>query len=194
MAKQKHVDEQKMDKPADEPPAQEPQAAAAEQPGAAQDLQQLLEDARAKADENWDKLLRAQAELENLRKRTARDVENAHKYALEKFAGELLGVRDSLELGVDAASTETDPLKLKEGSELTLKMLVQVMDKFGIKEINPQGDKFDPELHQAMTLQENAELPPNTVIAVMQKGYTLNDRLVRPAMVIVSKAPQGASS
>ncbi len=188
MAKQKHVDEQKMDKPADEPPAQEPQAAAAE------DLQQLLEDARAKADENWDKLLRAQAELENLRKRTVRDVENAHKYALEKFAGELLGVRDSLEMGVDAASTETDPLKLKEGSELTLKMLVQVMDKFGIKEVNPQGDKFDPELHQAMTLQENAELPPNTVITVMQKGYILNDRLVRPAMVIVSKAPQGASS
>lgn len=149
----------------------------------------LLEDARSKADEHWNLVLRTQAELENLRKRTARDLENAHKYGLEKFATELLAVRDSLEMGVDAATQETDPVKLREGSELTLKMLSQAMEKFGVEQIDPQGAKFDPELHQAMSAQENAEVAPNTVIAVMQKGYTLSGRLIRPAMVMVSKAP-----
>lgn len=154
-------------------------------------LKQSLEEARAKADENWDLALRTQAELENMRKRTERELQNAHKYALEKFASELLAVRDSLEMGIQAAG-DADAQQLKEGSELTLKMLSQVMEKFGIKAVDPVGEKFDPELHQAMSMQEADDVPPNTVVAVMQKGYTLNDRLLRPAMVMVSK-PAGQS-
>ncbi|MGI9304004.1 MAG: nucleotide exchange factor GrpE [Gammaproteobacteria bacterium] len=151
-------------------------------------LRQALEEAQAKAGDNWDKLLRAQAEIENLRKRAARDLENAHKYGLEKFAGELLPVKDSLELGLSAGS-EVGADKLIEGTQLTLKMLTQALEKFDIEEIDPQGEPFDPQHHQAMTLQESGELEPNTVTTVMQKGYLLNDRLLRPAMVIVSKAP-----
>ena len=151
-------------------------------------LTQALEEARAKADENWELALRTKAEMDNLRKRTERELENAHKYALEKFAGELLAVRDSLEMGVQAAG-DAEAQQLKEGSELTLKMLTQVMEKFGIEMVDPAGEKFDPERHQAMSMQEAADVEPNTVVAVMQKGYTLNDRLLRPAMVMVSKAP-----
>lgn len=174
---------------------QSPEQAAAEQPEQSpghEELTLLLEDARNKADEHWDQLLRANAELDNLRRRAKQDVENAHKFALEKFALELLPVKDSLEMGLAAASEEgtaEEAVKqLREGTELTLKMLTSAMEKFGIKEINPQGQPFDPELHQAMTMQASDEHPPNTVIAVMQKGYTLNDRLMRPAMVMVSKA------
>jgi len=151
-------------------------------------LTQALEEARAKAEENWDLALRTKAEMDNLRKRTERELENAHKYALEKFAGELLAVRDSLEMGIQAAG-DAEAAQLKEGSELTLKMLTQVMEKFGIQAVDPTGEKFDPELHQAMSMQETAGVAPNTVVAVMQKGYTLNDRLLRPAMVMVAKAP-----
>ncbi|MBK1691490.1 nucleotide exchange factor GrpE [Ectothiorhodospira mobilis] len=154
-------------------------------------LLKQLEEAQNEAREHWDKLVRAQAELENLRKRMKKDVEHAHKYALEKFANELLPVRDSLEMGVDAAQGETDVEKIREGTELTLKMLTQVMEKQGIQEVMPEGERFDPERHQAMSMQENAELEPNTVMTVLQKGYLLNDRLLRPAMVIVSRAPSG---
>lgn len=153
-------------------------------------LQAQLEDAREKADEYWNRVLRGQAEMENLRKRGARELEQAHKFAIERFATELLAVRDSLEMGVDAASGETDAEKVREGAELTLKMLARAMEKFRIEEINPQGQPFDPTRHQAMTMQENGELPPNTVVAVMQKGYAIDERLLRPAMVIVSKAPE----
>jgi len=156
--------------------------------GEIETLRQALEAERARADENWDKLLRTQAEMDNLRKRTERELENAHKYALEKFAGELLAVRDSLEMGIQAAG-DAEAQQLKEGSELTLKLLTQVMDKYGIQAVDPAGEKFDPERHQAMSMQESADVPPNTVVAVMQKGYTLNDRLLRPAMVMVSRAP-----
>ncbi|HFE32519.1 MAG TPA: nucleotide exchange factor GrpE [Gammaproteobacteria bacterium] len=156
------------------------------------ELTLLLEDARSKADEHWDQLLRANAELDNLRRRAKQDVENAHKYALEKFAQELLPVKDSLEMGLAAASGEVDAAEalkqLREGTELTLKMLSTAMEKAGIKEIDPLGEAFNPELHQAMSMQESEEHDPNTVIAVMQKGYQLNDRLIRPAMVVVSKA------
>ncbi len=151
------------------------------------DLQLLLEDARAKADQHWDQVVRLQAELENARRRSTRDIENAHKFGLEKFANELLPVKDSLELGLAAASEDGSSDKLREGTELTLKMLSGVLEKFGIIEINPVDQPFNPELHQAMTMQESAEHKSNTVIAVMQKGYTLNERLIRPAMVIVSK-------
>ncbi len=153
-----------------------------------EDLALMLEEARNKAAENWDQVLRVQAELENSRRRAQRDVESAHKYALEKFALELLPVKDSLEMGLDAASSEDANVeKLREGTELTLKMLASAMEKFGIKEVNPVGEPFDPEQHQAMTMQESEEHEPNTVIAVMQKGYLLNDRLIRPAMVVVCK-------
>ncbi len=152
----------------------------------------LLEDARSKADEHWDQVLRSNAELENLRRRAKQDVENAHRYALEKFTQELLPVKDSLEMGLAAASGETDAAEaikqLREGTELTLKMLSAAMEKSGIKEIDPAGDTFNPEQHQAMSMQESEEYAPNTVMAVMQKGYQLNERLIRPAMVVVSKA------
>ncbi len=164
--------------------------------GAPTELHALLEDARTKADEHWNQCLRMQAELDNLHKRGVRDLENAHKYALEKFAGALLPVRDSLEMGIAAASQgqNIDPAKLIEGSELTLKMLAGVLEKFGITEVNPQGERFNPQFHEAMSIQPRADLEPNTVVAVMQKGYLLNDRLIRPAMVIVSKAAPGADA
>lgn len=154
------------------------------------ELMALLEDARAKADDHWDRLVRVQAELENLRRRATRDVENAHKYALERFAQDLLPVKDSLELGITAAGADGANIqKLVEGSQLTLKQLQDCLEKFGVKEVNPQDQPFDPELHQAMTMQEVAGKAPNTVVTVFQKGYLLNDRLIRPALVVVSKEP-----
>ncbi len=154
----------------------------------AEELLKKLEEANARAEEHLDRLLRTQAELENQRKRAERDIENAHKYALEKFVNELLAVKDSLELGIQAARGESvDAEKILEGTELTDKMLTQVLQKFGVEEINPQGEKFDPELHQAMSMQPSDEFPANTVMQVVQKGYTLNGRLIRPAMVIVSQ-------
>lgn len=153
-------------------------------------LSALLEDARGKADAHWDQCLRLQAELDNLRKRAERDVASAHKFALERFAGELLPVRDSLELGLAAFAAEgAAPEKLREGVELTLQMLGSVMSKFDIREVNPEGERFNPEFHQAMSMQERGDVDPNTVVTVVQKGYLLNERLLRPAMVIVSKAP-----
>jgi molecular chaperone GrpE len=155
-----------------------------------EELTRLLEDARNKADDNWDQLMRAKAELDNLRKRSQRDLENAHKFAVDKFSQDMLQVWDSLELGHQAARDEnTDVAKLKEGTELTLKLLVSVMEKNGIQQINPEGESFNPEYHQAMAMQERDDVDPNTVVAVVQKGYLLNGRLMRPAMVMVSKAP-----
>lgn len=154
------------------------------------DLTALLEDARGKADAHWDQMVRTQAEMENLRKRSERDLANAHKFALERFASELLPVKDSLELGLAAFTAENaDPEKLKEGVALTLQMLTTALDKAAINEVNPQDERFDPDFHQAMSMQERADVEPNTVVTVVQKGYTLNGRLIRPAMVIVSKAP-----
>jgi molecular chaperone GrpE len=166
------------------------QAEAAGEGDTGGDLTLLLEDARAKADEHWNQLLLAKAETENIRRRAKQDTENAHKFALEKFALELLPVKDSLEMGLAAAESNDDKVleNLKEGTALTLKMLTAAMEKFGIEALNPMGDSFDPALHQAMTLQESDDFKPNTVMAVMQKGYLLNDRLIRPAMVVVSKA------
>ncbi|MBT3047390.1 MAG: nucleotide exchange factor GrpE [Candidatus Thiodiazotropha sp.] len=159
-----------------------------------QELTKLLEDARAKADDHWDQLMRTRAELENIRKRNQRDLENAHKFALEKFSMDLLQVWDSLELGHQAAQDEqVDVDKLREGTELTLKLLVDVMQKHGIEQVNPDGEAFNPEFHQAMSMQERDDVAPNTVVAVMQKGYLLNSRLLRPAMVMVSRAGSGAA-
>ena len=155
-------------------------------------LEQQLEQAQRKAQENWELALRTQAELENLRKRTQRDIESAHKYSLEKIALELLNVRDSMELGLSAINDNTDLNSVREGIELTLKMLSQVMGRFEIQEINPEKERFNPEFHQAMTMQESEKLAPNTVISVMQKGYRLKDRLLRPALVAVAKAPEAS--
>lgn len=159
-----------------------------------QELTKLLEDARTKADNHWDQLMRTRAELENIRKRNQRDLENAHKFALEKFSTDLLQVWDSLELGHQAAQDDqVDVDKLREGTELTLKLLVDVMNKYGIEQVDPEGEAFNPEYHQAMSMQERDDVAPNTVVAVVQKGYLLNDRLLRPAMVMVSKAGSGAA-
>ena len=159
----------------------------------AEDLSQLLEQARSKADEHYEQMMRAHAELENLKRRHERDLENAHKYALDKFVAELLGVWDSLELGLNAAQDEAANVqKLREGTELTLKMLGDAMNKFGVEQVDPIDQPFDPEMHQAMSMQPRADVPANTVVAVVQKGYKLNGRLVRPAMVMVSQAADPA--
>jgi len=153
------------------------------------DIHLMLEDARAKADDHWDKFMRVQAELDNLRKRQQRELEKAHKYAIEGFVKELLQVKDSLELGLNAANEEGASFeKLLEGKELTYKQLQNVFEKFEVMQIDPEGQPFDPELHQAMSMIPNADVPANTVMTVVQKGYTLNGRLIRPAMVMVSSA------
>ncbi|QIT55222.1 nucleotide exchange factor GrpE [Aquisalimonas sp. 2447] len=153
-----------------------------------QELEEKLREAEEKAEENWNQFLRARAEMENARRRLQKDVEQAKRQGLEKLAGELLPVKDSLEMGLAAAQeANADVAKLSEGTELTLKMLAQALEKFEVEEIEPMGKKFDPERHEAMATQPSAEHEPNTVIHVVQKGYMLNDRLLRPAMVIVSK-------
>lgn len=143
---------------------------------------------KRKADENWDLYLRAAAETENVRKRAVRDVEQARKYALESFGRELLAVKDSLEIGL--GSTEiADADALVAGHEATLKLLTTILERFGITEVDPAGEPFNPELHEAMTMQPSAEVEPGSVLTVVQKGYALNGRLLRPARVIVAAEP-----
>ncbi len=154
-----------------------------------EELKGRLAEAAQAAERERDRFLRAQAEMENLRRRAEKDVQNAHKFALERFAKELLAVVDSLELGLqavgaDAAGTEA----LREGMSLTLKQLLSVLDRFGIRPIDPAGQRFDPEWHQAMAMEQTADLEPGSVVRVFQKGYSLNERLLRPAMVVVSQA------
>lgn len=178
--------------------AQEPQVDAvdaanvAEQGGTLSELDQLraqLAAAEEKANHNYELALRTKADADNAQRRAKQDVENAHKFALNKFVQELLPVADSLELGLNATLGGDDSVaKLREGVDLTLKMLNDVFEKFGVKAMNPIGEVFDPEKHQAMSMQESADMAPNTVMAVFQKGYLLNDRLIRPAMVVVTKA------
>ena len=150
-------------------------------------LQNQLEKLQEQSKVSLDKVVRAQAEMENLRKRAARDVENAHKYALEKFTNELLPVMDSLELGLSASVKAKNLDDLCKGMELTLEMFNTVMEKFGVKTIEPKGEKFNPELHDAVSMQETNDSNSGIIIEVMQKGYTLNGRLIRPAMVVVAK-------
>lgn len=155
-------------------------------------LKAELEAAKAQAAENQDKFLRARAELENARRRAEIDLANAHKYAIERFAGELLAVRDSLELArtVDIQQENKTALqKMHEGLDLTLKLMDDIFRKFALTTIDPKGEKFDPEKHHAISVVESAEVPPNHVANVIQKGYLLNDRVLRPAMVVVAKAP-----
>lgn len=150
------------------------------------ELEAQLKDAQQR---ERDSLLRAKAEVENIRRRTEMDIEKAHKFALEKFSNELLPVIDNLERALDLADkSNTELVGLIEGVELTLKSLLDAVRKFGMEVVSDVNVPFNPELHQAMTLMESADLEPNHVMMVMQKGYTLNGRLLRPAMVAVSKA------
>jgi molecular chaperone GrpE len=166
---------------------QEPETAAPEKGDAGVGMEEL----QAKADENWDRYLRAAAETENVRKRAARDVEHARKYALENFGRELLAVKDSLEMGLEAAES-ADAASLRTGSEATLKLLATTLERFGISEIDPEGEPFDPEMHEAMTMQPSADVEPGSVLTVVQKGYSLNGRLLRPARVVVASEPADA--
>jgi molecular chaperone GrpE len=150
-------------------------------------LAQQLEAETRKAQENLELALRTRADMENLRKRTARDIENAHKYALERFVNELLPVMDSLELGIQASESAADITSLREGMNLTLKKFGDSLEKAGVLAINPTGEKFNPDRHSAISMTEVAGTEAGTVITVLQKGYELNGRLVRPAMVVVSK-------
>ena len=148
-----------------------------------------LVDAEEVASRANDDLLRVQAEMQNLRRRSEQDIEKAHKYSQEKFTTELLSVMDNLERALAAAANhEDDTVKaIYEGVDLTLKSFTDCFNRFHIEAVDPMGEPFDPQLHQAMTIIENAEVEPNTVIEVMQKGYTLHGRVIRPAMVVVSK-------
>jgi len=156
------------------------------------DVHARLAELEELAEQRRDQLLRAQAELENQRRRFERELESTHKYAIERFAAELLNVCDSLEMGLEAARKADDASSIVEGTELTLKAFHKAFEKFGIEPVDPTGERFDPERHQAMTTQESGEHPPNTVLLTMQKGYLLQGRVLRPAMVIVSRPPAGS--
>lgn len=147
-----------------------------------------LEAAKAKAEENWERYLRAAAEVENIRKRSARDVEQARKFALEGFARDLLDVRDSLEMGLEAAES-ADANAIAEGSAATLRLLAATFERYGVAVVDPEGEPFDPELHEAMSMMPAPDAEPGSVVNVIQKGYTLNGRLLRPARVIVAAEP-----
>lgn len=155
------------------------------------DLEAELVAAKAQADEFKDRYLRSEAELENVRKRSEREVQKARKFALEKFAGDLLGVMDSLDMGVQAAKAEAATIEaVAEGCELTLKMFIDTLTKHGVEQIDPTGEAFNPEEHEAMVMQPSADAEPNTVLETFQKGYKLNDRVLRAARVVVAKAAE----
>jgi molecular chaperone GrpE len=163
-------------------PAADPRAA--HEPETMPSLEELLREAELKAAEHHDAWLRAKAEAENIRKRTAEDVSKAHKYGIEKFAGDLLAVKDSLEAAL--AAEHATPESLRSGVQLTLRQLESVLERQSIREINPAGQKFDPHQHQAISMLPS-DKEPNTVINVLQKGYLLHDRVLRPALVTVAK-------
>ncbi|ART83519.1 nucleotide exchange factor GrpE [Oceanisphaera profunda] len=153
-------------------------------------LELQLAAANERAQSEKDQALRALAEMENLRRRAAQDVEKAQKFALEKFAGDLLPVIDSLERALEHTDKENEAFKaIYEGVDLTLKSLLTTIEKYGVLLIDPQGTPFDPNKHEAMSMVESADVPPNSVVAVMMKGYELNGRVLRPAMVMVAKGP-----
>ena len=158
------------------------------------ELEAQLETAIQKAAEERERALRTAAEMENLRRRTELDVEKAHKFALEKFANDLLPVIDSLERGLELSNPDDENIRpMREGIELTLKMFQDTLKRYQMEAIDPHGEPFNAEHHQAMAMQESADLEPNSVLKVFQKGYQLNGRLLRPAMVVVSKAPAPVS-
>lgn len=152
-------------------------------------LEDKLTATEKKMHDNWDQAMRVSAELDNVRRRAERDVENAHKYGIEKFVMELLPVVDSLEQGLQAPVNASDEgvSTMREGMELTLKLLVDALNKFQVEQINPEGEAFDPQKHEAMSMQDNPDVAPGTVLVVFQKGYLLHGRVLRPARVIVAK-------
>ena len=178
----------------DADPTADPETPAAQ----IEQLQRDLAAAQAGTAAAEDRALRAAAEAENTRRRAERNIENAHKFALEKFVGDLLPAVDSFERAADAASgaaAEGDGVKaIAEGVELSLKLLVEALERQGIAQVDPIGAPFDPKLHEAMTMVENPDAEPNSVVEVFQKGYTVNGRLARPARVIVAKAPAAESA
>lgn len=154
--------------------------------GLMEQLRAELAQAQKQADENRDKAILCMADMDNLRKRVQRDIENAHKYSLEKFVKELLPVIDSLEMSLQGVSAENST-PVTEGVKLTLNMLLKAVGNFGVKQINPLGEVFDPHFHEALGHQVDANLAANSVVFVMQKGYVLQDRSIRPALVTISK-------
>lgn len=156
------------------------------------ELEKALLAAESQVVDQKDSVMRAIANADNARKRAEGEIDKARKFALERFAGELLPVADNLERAIQVADATNEAIKpIVDGVELTLKSFNSTLEKFGMKVLNPQGETFNPVQHQAMSMQESTELAPNTVMAVMQKGYELNGRLLRPAMVMVSRAPEG---
>ena len=164
-----------------------PEAASAEDPRLP--LEAEIERLRAEADRFRDEMLRARAELDNVRKRAQRDVESAHKYGVEKLVDALLPVKDSLDLGLDAAGAAPDVNTLREGMVMTVQMFDAALTRIGVQTIEEAGVRFDPEQHQAMMMEPSLEAEAGTVLRVLQKGYRMSERLVRPAMVVVAKAP-----
>ncbi|EKD73262.1 MAG: heat-shock protein GrpE(HSP-70 cofactor) [uncultured bacterium] len=153
-----------------------------------EELQNKLTEAEEKATQSWERLLRLQADMDNMQRRAERDVANAHKYALEKFVLELLPIVDGLERALAAhANEQSGPDSLLDGVHLTLKMLYTTFEKFGIQQVDPQSQPFNPEQHQAVSTQADPNTQSGTVLAVLQKGYLLNNRLIRPALVVVAK-------
>lgn len=146
-----------------------------------------IDELRQNAEENWSKYLRVVAELDNLRKRSARELENAHKFGVERFAAALLPVRDSIEAAL-AAADSADVEALLEGERATLRLLDQALDSVSVTEIDPHGEPFDPKKHEAMSMLPSAHAEPDSVLEVIQKGYEMHDRLIRPARVIVAQA------
>lgn len=156
----------------------------------ADDLQARLEAAEAKAAENWDKALRATAELENVRRRVERESATLQKYALERILGDLISVADSLDMALKAVASESAETRAHlEGLTLTHKQLWSTLERYGVSLVDPQGQPFNPDFHEAVSMVESADVAPNHVLSVMQKGYRLHERLLRPAMVVVAKTP-----
>jgi molecular chaperone GrpE len=179
------VDEQKLDE--QNPEATAAQAGNDELGARVQQLEEQLAGAQ-------DQALRVAADVQNMRRRAEQDVEKAHKFALEKFAGDLLPIVDSLERGLELSSADDESIRpMREGIELTLKMFHDTLKRYNLEQLDPQGEPFNAEHHQAMAMQESADVEPNSVLKVFQKGYQLNGRLLRPAMVVVSKAPAPSS-
>jgi molecular chaperone GrpE len=184
-----HRDELETTAPPQGEATPEPEARSAAEPAA---LEQQLAEARAEAQQNWDRYLRTAADLENLRRRSQQELERVQRFALERFAAELLGVKDSLELGLAAAAADSGVEALREGTAATLKLLASAFEKFGIVEIDPAGAPFDPTVHEAISVQSSNEVDSEQVLAVVQKGYILNGRLLRPARVVVVRPETAA--
>lgn len=188
---QNHQEPDPQDPGSEDAAESRPETEQSEAQSATGEVEQLTTDlANAK-----DQVLRTHAEMQNLRRRMERDVENAHKYALEKFVGELLPVVDNLERSIQAmADVDGDFKAVSDGIELTLKSFQDVLARFKVEAVDPGGEAFNPDLHQAMSMLEVPDAKPNTIIDVFQKGYTLNGRLIRPAMVVVAKSAANNTS